>query len=80
MSDHYDDYAPFTEGPLFPEDAGGLVDELATYLRAKDRDVSDAVARENRRDMAEDSFRHWLRRATDRILASQDQDPSTHQD
>lgn len=54
-------YMPHEEGPLFPDDAPGMVDDLSVLLSATDRDVEDAVARQNMRDMSETSFKAWLK-------------------
>ena len=58
-------YKPPTEGPIFPEDAEGLGDEFSGFLIASDRDVSDAVSRQNIRDKAADSFSLWLAEQTE---------------
>ena len=54
-------YLPPEEGPIFPDESGDLAGEVDTFLRVLDRDVTDAVSRENTRDRAEASFEVWLR-------------------
>ena len=36
-------FYPHEEGPLFPEDAGKMIEDTETFLRASDQNVRDAV-------------------------------------
>ena len=53
-------YKPPQEGPIFADEAGDITDEFSAFLAASDRDVSDAVARQNIADKTDASFKLWL--------------------
>ena len=62
-----DNFESFQEGPLFPDEAGGLVSGLESLLAATTEDTRDAVAKQNVHDRAEASFRDWMRGKLDEL-------------
>lgn len=54
-------FKPHEEGPIFPDKGNDLVDDVETFLSATNRDVEADVARQNIRDMSDDSFGLWVR-------------------
>lgn len=55
-------FKPHLEGPIFNDgqEAASLIDAVETFLDCSDRDVEAAVAKQNRRDIAETSFKLWI--------------------
>lgn len=54
-------FKPPQEGPIFPDTDGSLAADFETFLGAVNRDVADAVARQNLHDIARDSYKIWLK-------------------
>lgn len=54
-------FKPHEEGPIFPEEGKNLVNDVETFLSASDRDTAADVARQNIKDLSDDSFKLWAR-------------------
>lgn len=53
-------FKPPEEGPLWPDEADTMAEDATNFLIAYNRDVSDAVARQNGSDKTRASFKVWL--------------------